>query len=141
MSLDSPNPPLSNRFLGEPIALTAHRLAPEVVTELDEIWFYIARESRSTDIADGFVNFITDRFILIAGNAPIGRLREDLRPALRSFPVGQYLLFYRSVDIDTLITPRGPWASRFGSVVRSIGGKKTGLRHGSLNHAGFNVSS
>jgi toxin ParE1/3/4 len=102
----------------------AHRLAPEVVTELDEIWFYIARESRSTDIADRFVNFITDRFILIAGNAHIGRLREDLRPALRSFPVGQYLIFYHIVDIDTLITPRGPWASRFGSVVRSIGGEK-----------------
>jgi hypothetical protein len=40
----------------------AHRLAPEVQTELDEIWYFIATESGSPDIADRFTDSITDRF-------------------------------------------------------------------------------
>jgi toxin ParE1/3/4 len=71
----------------------AHRLAPEVVTELDEIWYYIASESGSKDIADRFVALVTERFLLIAGHPYIGRRRDDLRAGLRSFPVGQYLIF------------------------------------------------
>jgi toxin ParE1/3/4 len=71
----------------------AHRLAAQVVSELDEIWYYIARESDSMDIADRFVKFITDRFLLIA----------DLRAGLRSFPVGQYLVLDRVVGEDVLI--------------------------------------
>jgi hypothetical protein len=30
----------------------AHRLAPEAATELDGIWYFVARESCSVDIAD-----------------------------------------------------------------------------------------
>jgi toxin ParE1/3/4 len=81
----------------------AHRLATQVVSELDEIWYYIARESDSMDIADRFVKFITDRFLLIADHPYVGRVRDDLRAGLRSFPVGQYLVLYRVVGEDVLI--------------------------------------
>jgi len=40
----------------------------------------------------------------------IGRARdEDLRPGLRSFPVGEYVIIYRIQDEDVLIlrVPRG----------------------------------
>ena len=30
----------------------AHRLAPQAGAELDEIWYYIAKESHSIEIAD-----------------------------------------------------------------------------------------
>lgn len=40
----------------------AHRLAPEVESELDDIWYYIARESGSIEIADRLIDSITARF-------------------------------------------------------------------------------
>ena len=40
----------------------AHRLAPEAEAELDDIWYYIAKESGSIETADRVVDSITDRF-------------------------------------------------------------------------------
>jgi plasmid stabilization system protein ParE len=68
----------------------AHRLAPEVETELDDVW------SDSIEIADRVIDSITDRFFLLATWPHIGRRRDgDLRPGLRSFPVGAYVIVYR----------------------------------------------
>jgi hypothetical protein len=33
----------------------AHRLAPQVEVELDEVWYYIARDSGSMEIADRLI--------------------------------------------------------------------------------------
>jgi toxin ParE1/3/4 len=33
----------------------------------------------------------------------VGRLRDDLRSGLRSFPVGRYVILYRIEDEDVLI--------------------------------------
>ncbi|MGP8156928.1 MAG: type II toxin-antitoxin system RelE/ParE family toxin [Candidatus Acidiferrales bacterium] len=47
---------------------------------------------------------ITERFLLLANFPNIARRRdEDLRPDLRSFPVGEYVVFYRVRDEDVLI--------------------------------------
>ena len=81
----------------------AHRLAPEVQSELDNLWYYIARESGSIEIADRLLDSITDRFFLLASHPYAGRLRDDLRPELRSFPVGQYVIIYRVSGEDVLI--------------------------------------
>lgn len=81
----------------------AHRLASQVEFELDDIWYYVARESGSIEIADRLIDSITDRFFLLAIHPYVGRLREDLRPGLRSFPVGQYVIIYRIEDADVLI--------------------------------------
>ena len=81
----------------------AHRLAPEVETQLDEIWYYTARESGSTQIANRLIDSITERFFLLAGFPHAGRLRSDLRPKLRSFPVGDYVIFYRIEGEDVHI--------------------------------------
>ena len=82
----------------------AHRLAPEVEAELHNIWYYIAREGGSTEVADRLIDSITDRFFLLAGHPYLGRRRDqDLRPGLRSFPAGQYLIFYRIEGEDVII--------------------------------------
>ena len=82
----------------------AHRLAPKAEAELDEIWYYTATESSSIEIADRVVDSITDRFFLLATYPHIGRRRdEDLRPGLRSFPVGEYVIIYRVEGEDVLI--------------------------------------
>lgn len=82
----------------------AHRLAPQVETELDQIWYYLARESGSIEIADRLIDSITDRFLLLASHPYLGRRRDDdLRPGLRSFSVGEYVIIYRVDDADALI--------------------------------------
>jgi len=82
----------------------AYRLAPQVESELDEIWYYIARASGSVDIADRLVDFIAERFVLLARYPYVGRSREyDLRAGLRSFPAGEYVILYRVEGDDVLI--------------------------------------
>jgi toxin ParE1/3/4 len=82
----------------------AHRLAPEAEAALDDIWYYIAKESHSIEIADRVVDSITERFFLLAAYPHVGRRRdEDLRPGLRSFPVGEYVIIYRLEAEDVLI--------------------------------------
>jgi toxin ParE1/3/4 len=81
-----------------------HRRTPQADSDLDDIWYYVASKSGSLDIADRFIDSITDRFFLLASHPNIGRARdEDLRPGLRSFPVGEYLIIYRVQDDDVLI--------------------------------------
>jgi len=82
----------------------AHRLAPEAEAELDHIWYYIATKSDSTDIADRLIDSITHRLFMLANHPYIGRRRDaDLRPGLRSFPVGAYVIIYRVEGDDVLI--------------------------------------
>src|SRR5262245_14163131 len=40
----------------------AHRLAPEAEMDLDGIWYYVAKESDSMEIADRLIDSITARF-------------------------------------------------------------------------------
>ena len=65
--------------------------------------YHIARDSGSIEIADRLIDSITDRFFLLGNHPNVGRLRDDLRPGLRSFPVGQYVIIYRIDGIDVLI--------------------------------------
>lgn len=80
------------------------RLLPQAEAELDDIWLYVAHESGSADIANRLLDTITERFWLLGKHPQIGRRRDrDLRPGLRSFPVGEYVIIYRIADDDALI--------------------------------------
>jgi toxin ParE1/3/4 len=82
----------------------AHRVASEAEAELDNIWYYVAKESGNIEIADRLIDSISARFYLLACHPHVGRRRdEDLRPGLRSFPVGEYVIIYRIEKDDTLI--------------------------------------
>jgi toxin ParE1/3/4 len=84
--------------------MNGFRLLPEAQTDLDEIWLYVARESGSIEIATRLIDAITERFWLLAQHPQIGRQRDhDLRPGLRSFPVGEYVILYRSDAEDVLV--------------------------------------
>ena len=80
-----------------------HRLAPQARAELSNIWNYIARESANLAAADGVIDAITERFYLLAEFPYMGRARDDLRPGLRSFPVGQHVIIYTIDDGDVQI--------------------------------------
>jgi toxin ParE1/3/4 len=82
----------------------AYRIAPEAEAELDDIWYYIAKESASIEIADRVIDSVTSRFFLLARFPQMGRRRdEDLRPGLRSFVVGEYVIIYRLEVEEVLI--------------------------------------
>ena len=70
------------------------RLSPDARHDLDEIWLYVAQED-SVRAADRLVDSITERFPLLAGMPGLGRSRDDLGPGTRSFPVGNYVIYYR----------------------------------------------
>ncbi|MBI2679806.1 MAG: type II toxin-antitoxin system RelE/ParE family toxin [Candidatus Solibacter usitatus] len=56
------------------------------------------RRCRSFDLS------ITARFWLLAQHSQVGRRCDhDLRPGLRSFPVGEYIIVYRIEGEDVLI--------------------------------------
>jgi len=81
-----------------------HRLSLLADSDLDDIWYYVASQSGSTEIADRLIGSITDRFFLLTSYPNLGRARdEDLRPGLRTFPVGEYVIFYRIEDEDVVI--------------------------------------
>jgi toxin ParE1/3/4 len=61
---------------------------------------YIAKESGNAVAADSVIDAITDRFYLLSQFPRMGRARDDLRPGLRSFPVGQYVIIYTIEDED-----------------------------------------
>ncbi len=44
----------------------ARRVAPRAESDLDEIWYYVAKESGSIEIANRLIDNITGRFFLLA---------------------------------------------------------------------------
>jgi toxin ParE1/3/4 len=81
----------------------AHRLAPQARAELANIWNYIFKEGGNAVAADKVIDAITERFHLLSQYPRMGRARDDLRPGLRSFPVGQYVIIYIISDEDVEI--------------------------------------
>ncbi|MEH1843255.1 MAG: type II toxin-antitoxin system RelE/ParE family toxin [Nostoc sp.] len=49
------------------------------------------------DIADRLFTIITQKLDTLAQFPSMGRRRDELLPALRSFPVDDYLIFYRQI--------------------------------------------
>ena len=84
-----------------------HRLSPEAEGDLDEFWLYTAKESGSIELADRLIDSIAGRFVLLARHPHLGRARDtDLRPGLRSFPVGRYIIVYRVAADDEVLVLR-----------------------------------
>jgi toxin ParE1/3/4 len=62
--------------------------------DLREIRDYILRDNPNRSVS--FVEELLVRCQLLADNARIGRARSELGHGLRSFPHGNYLIFYRA---------------------------------------------
>jgi toxin ParE1/3/4 len=61
--------------------------------DLIDIWVYIAQDN--LEAADGLLDEIEDKLVLLSEQPRLGRARPDIAPELRYFPVGNYLIFYR----------------------------------------------
>jgi toxin ParE1/3/4 len=76
----------------------------QAATDLDDIWYHVAKESGSIAVANHLIDSITDRFFLLAGHPYLGRSRDDdFGVGSRSFPVNEYVIVYCVEDKDVLI--------------------------------------
>jgi toxin ParE1/3/4 len=90
------------------------RISDRARADLVAIWSYIA--AHSVDSAERLNARFYDEFTTLSRHPLMGRSRPELAPELRSFPVGNYIIFYRPLqngievmrvlstarDIDTL---------------------------------------
>lgn len=84
-------------------------ITPEAEEDIDEILAYIAFDNFQASVA--FYDRLIDRFETLAANPKAGRKRSELKEDLRSFPLGNYLVFYRT------------WAGKI-AIVRVIHGAR-----------------
>lgn len=69
---------------------------PAAEDDLFEIWDYIAADKVSP--ADELIRRFDEAFFLLAENPEAGRSRDELEPGLRSFPLGNFVIFYRPLS-------------------------------------------
>jgi toxin ParE1/3/4 len=68
------------------------RKREQVDLDLDSIWSFIAADSVSA--ANKQIDRIGEIFEMLVENPLAGRVRLDLGANLRSFPIGNYVIFY-----------------------------------------------
>ncbi|NJM59811.1 MAG: type II toxin-antitoxin system RelE/ParE family toxin [Oscillatoriales cyanobacterium RU_3_3] len=69
---------------------------PRAELDLLDIWDYIADDS--FDRADEFLDRVEAKLQTLARNPGLGRKREELLVGLQSFPIDNYLVFYREIE-------------------------------------------
>lgn len=69
---------------------------PQAESDLIEIWSYIALDN--LEAADRLLDVIDDKALTLAESPLIGRERKELLPGIRSFAIGNYVLFYQQIE-------------------------------------------
>ena len=69
---------------------------PQAEADLIEIWTYIAQDSPTR--ADKLLDEIDEKSQTLAQSPFIGKVRDELGPKIRSFPIGNYVLFYQPIE-------------------------------------------
>ena len=70
------------------------RVSRRATDDLLEIWVYVAADSAAN--ADRLHGLLHRKFTSLADSPYIGRGRPELGPGIRSFPAGNYVIFYRA---------------------------------------------
>ena len=63
--------------------------------DLIETWLYIAEANQ--EAAGRLLDDFEEKFVILAQKPKLGRVRPDIVPLLRYFPVGNYLILYREI--------------------------------------------
>lgn len=76
-----------------------HTISPQARNDLDNIWLHIARDDPQA--ADRVIDYLEERFCIIAAAPNIGRVREEFWPDAHCHNTGKgdwrshFLIFYR----------------------------------------------
>ena len=76
--------------------MSSFRILPRAGLDIEEIGLYIAQDS--PDAAMRIANRLYELFQVVAENPMMGQSQDDLALGLRSFPTGNYLIFYRPIE-------------------------------------------
>jgi toxin ParE1/3/4 len=71
----------------------AYWISAKARRDLLKIWRYIADDNDSA--ADRFLELLQTNFEMLGTNPKAGRSRDEVCKGYRSFPVGNYNIFYR----------------------------------------------
>jgi toxin ParE1/3/4 len=77
-------------------------LAPSAARDLEILWQHLADEA-SEAIADRVIDAISERCEILADFPEAGRLRPDLGPDVRCFPVEKHVIYYRHASALVVI--------------------------------------
>jgi toxin ParE1/3/4 len=77
--------------------MTAVLKLPQAQEDLLDIWCHIACDNPHQ--ADRYLDFLEGRLTLLASSPGMGLSHDELEPGLLGFPVDNYLIFYRQVDV------------------------------------------
>jgi toxin ParE1/3/4 len=73
----------------------AHRVSERAAADLDDIWYYVAQESASIEIANRLIDSLTDRFLLLGRypylDVPVTMI---LALVLGVFSLGEHVIVY-----------------------------------------------
>lgn len=85
--------------------MSSYRYSSDANTDIEEIALYIY--DLNPVAANHFLDALEQTCELLADHPGIGRLRPELGDNLRSFPVGNYLIFYvpslKGIDVVRVI--------------------------------------
>jgi toxin ParE1/3/4 len=85
-------------------------LAPSAARDLEILWQHLADEA-SEAIADKVIDAISERCEMLAEFPKAGRLRPDIGPDVRCFPVEKHVIYY-SQDSALVVIARVLHGSR-----------------------------
>jgi toxin ParE1/3/4 len=74
--------------------MSRFRVSSLAQSDLDRAWLHVAKEA-SVETVDHLIDEIVRRVMLLSKQPEAGRLREDIAPLIRSFVVGNYIIYYR----------------------------------------------
>lgn len=78
--------------------MSRYTIACRAQQDLDEIWDRIGIENHHPDAADRLLERFVETFSLLASNPLVGEQRadlDDLIPGVRSFSVGNYVIYFQ----------------------------------------------
>lgn len=71
-------------------------ITPLAQEDLTEIWEYVAEAD--AERADKLLDRLNEKCLLLAAHPAMGRARHELLVDLRSFAIGNYVIFYQPLD-------------------------------------------
>lgn len=80
------------------------RLTRSAVRDLEAIWEYIANDSPTA--ADGVLDSLYERLVLLGKNPLLGEGRRELQPGMRSFSVGNHVIYYQPTGKHGILVVR-----------------------------------
>lgn len=95
--------------------MASYRKSPEAERDMIDIWRYISKDSKSS--ATNFIDRLHGQMNDLATQPGLGRPRPEFGSDVRSFLVGDFLIFYRKskigVDVIRVLSGRRDLRSLF----------------------------